>query len=258
MQIQARVNALSLKPAYAFVVYQAGRSQYSSEPSALHTAVHEIKEINGHPTLMPGRLMNESDLAAMCTGMNVQNALPQWLDDHIVAKGPDRMIWYTPPGLRSMFFETSAHVQPAITGNATLAVPGLVWMRWGKSLYVYATKSTGRPERETQLHQAPFFNVWSRGKVCIGSAEVPDMDRFDDPVAWEQMFFGSRFTHPNFTEKDRLIKGDPTVFWASQFKKPSKAFPLSKLAEFPLTVADLLRPDLADALERLPKAKGEF
>ena len=146
------------------------------------------------------------------------------------------------------------------TGSAVCPVPGLVWMAMpGHGLYVYAIKGALRPDQQTQLYQAPFFNVWGRGRVCIGSAFLPTEEKKWSSEAWEQTFFGSRFTHPNFSEKNRLIQGaSPTKFWKGMVGKPAEAFPEQKLVQMPLMVADLLDRMLLDTLAKLPKPKGEF
>lgn len=253
MMIKSAMDTQTVHATHAFVVYQSG-----GEEPAEYATVHPILSIDGRPQIMPGRLLNDSDLETLRVGLGKTDSGARWIDDQVLCTGPDRMIWYTPPGLRSMFFDSSSHVEPACTGQASLAVPGLVWMAWRGVLHVYATKCAGRPAQDTVLYQAPLFNVWSRGKVCVGSATVPRDEQKWQPQAWEQMMFGSRFTHPNFTQKDRLLIGDPASYWAAQLKKPARKFPINKLVPLPLTAGQLASPDLEKILDSIQKATGEF
>lgn len=256
MNIQSKQKISALTPIHAFVVYK-GEGQYEAD-DLLHTAVHNIKKVRGQPVLMPGRLLTDSDLTHLIQGSKSSDAMTRWVDESILASGPDRMVWFTPPCQRSMFFETTKGIKPSIQGQAQLALPGLVWMTWGNALYVYATQCDGRPDQQTQLFQAPLFNVWSRGKVCFGSAKLPNAENRKSPAAWEQMMFGSRFTHPNFTQKDRLMLGDPVSYWAAQLKQASDKFPIDKLVQIPLKVGDLIREDLEVVIDGIGKATGEF
>ena len=154
---------------------------------------------------------------------------------------------------------TKPHNAETFDGRGVVPCPGLIFMASERDMYVYAFKGTDAPSRETKLYQAPFFNVWSRGKVCVGNADVPKEDRSDDPDAWERMFFGSHFTHPNFTQNDRLTVGvNPAHFWKAQLKKPSAKFPEQVLFDLGLTVDDLMQVDLRARLEAVPRATGEF
>lgn len=234
---------------------------YGNQEGTLYATVHPVLEVNGRPSIMPGRLITDDDMGALVKGVSGAAAAvqTQWLDTSVLGKGPDRMIWWTPPGKRPMFFEKSKDVAKTFAGGASCPVPGLIWMLLARDLYVYAVKGAARPERETPLWQAPLFNIWGRGRVCHGNTKLPSDEDATNRRAWEQTVFGSRFTHPNFTEKDRLIKGaEPVSFWKRMVAKPPNVFPENKLVGLPLTVGDLLELNIRDRLAALPKPKGEF
>lgn len=231
-----------------------------AEGSAGIATVHRVAVVDGKPEIQEGRLLTRADLADLVEGLEgAHSAVPQWLDITMLAQGRDRMVWYTPPGVRPMFFKSSEHIAKPVNGNAQLAVPGLVWVVQDKNLYVFATTEKGRPSRNTALYQAPFWNVWSRGQVCVGTADVPHGANAGNPQKWEECFFRSRFTHPNFGGRDRLLKGvDPVNYWRGQLARPSKSFNNKLLVPIGLTVQDLLSPVLKDSLARVPTAEGEF
>lgn len=221
---------------------------------------HEVASREGRPIVRPGSPFTEQDYQSLVRALApAEQPRMQWHDPRLLARGLGRMIWWTAPCKRSLFFKKSAHNSESFDGRGVCPCPGLVFMTVGREMYVYAFKGSEAPTPKTCLYQAPFFNVWSRGQVCIGNADVPKEDRADDPNAWERMFFGSHFTHPNFTQKDRLTVGaNPAHFWKAQVETPDAEFPEKVLYELDLTIEDLLQVDLRGRLERVPRATGEF
>jgi len=220
---------------------------------------HDIEVDGGRPMVRPGTPFNEGDYRSLVKALApAEQPGLQWHDQRVLAKGLGRVVWWTPPQKRAMFFSKSSHDAGTFDGRGVCPCPGLVFTTIDNALYVFAIRGTNAPTRETELCQAPFFNVWSRGQVCVGNAQVPQ-DKRDDLDAWERMFFGSHFTHPNFTEADRLTVGvPPTRFWKQQTIKPGKTFPDRVLFDLGLRVGDLLGVDAATRLRNIPKAKGEF
>lgn len=221
---------------------------------------HSVEEHAARPIIRPGSPFTEKDYTVLVKALApAEQPRMQWHDQRLLARGLGRMMWWSPPKKRSLFFKKSSANASTFDGRGVCPCPGLIFMATEQALYVYAFKGTGAPTPETKLYQAPFFNVWSRGQVCVGNAVVPQQDRRDDPDAWERMFFGSHFTHPNFTQKDRLTVGaNPVQFWARQVKKPNAQFPERVLFELGITVADLLQPDFATRLGAIARAQGEF
>lgn len=221
---------------------------------------HEVEPFAGRPVIRPGSPFTEEDYKVLVQAMApAEQPRMQWHDPRLLAKGLGRMVWWAPPKKRSLFFKKSGHNQATFDGRGICPNPGLVFMATDKDLYIYAFKGASAPTPETRLYQAPFFNVWSRGQVCVGNAARPQNERRDDLDAWERMFFGSHFTHPNFTQKDRLTIGaDPAVFWKGQVDKPASVFPEKVLYDLKLTVSDLMQVDYTKRLEAIPAAKGEF
>lgn len=222
--------------------------------------VHHVRDIDGSPVVGAGRPMTEDDYLAMVQVLAPQQR-PQieWLDHRILAKGMGKMIWWTPPMNRAMFFQKSNMFgATTFTGQGVCPVPGMVWLSDGRDLFVYAFRGATMPVKDTPLCQAPLFNVWARGEVCVGNASRPNDAAKGDPTAWERFLFDSHFTHPNFSEKDRLTKGvKPAEFWKKMVAKPTKTFPETVLVDLKLKVVDLLEPDFRTSLRAI-RATGEF
>ncbi len=220
---------------------------------------HEVVELDLRPSIRPGTPFTEEDYRTLVSAMAPkEQPKMQWHNPRVLAKGLGRVVWWTPPQMRSMFFKTSTHIAGTFDAKGVAPNPGLVWMGTQQALYLWAFKGSDAPTPETRLYQAPFFNVWARGQVCIGNAVMPPEDQRDDLDAWERTFFGSRFTHPNFSQADRLTVGvNPIQFWKDQLAKPSRAFPEHVLFELNLNVQDLLDVNL-ERVRAIGSAQGEF
>lgn len=264
LMVQASATSTIMTLQKAILVYGVPKSNpYDSDPSLAitHATINEVEMKSGVPVLQAGRLMTQTDLKNLVSGLSQSQSLsvPAWIDTTMLALGAGRMIWYTPACQRAMFFKASSLSKETFEAQGQLPTPGLVWMVRQGALFVYAYKGTGRPEKESKLYQAPFFNVWSQGKVCTGNAAMPVGDNTAIPHMWVDAFFGSNFTHPNFKEKDRLLKGVcPIEFWKSMTENPLPVFPEGRLVDLPLKVGDLLAPDLDMKLAKVERARGEF
>lgn len=240
----------------AILLYGQDAQQHS------HATVHGMSLCGDRPQIGVGRPITEADLKLIYKGLSDSRGSESsnWLDGNLLAKGTDRMVWWTPAGTRPMFFKKSDRVKGTFAGKAVCPVPAMVWMAiHGHGLYVFATKEDGRPTQATVLHQAPFFNVWGRGLICSGNAVLPGESTAWRTDAWEAYFFESHFTHPNFEVKDRLVRGiKATRFWKQMVAKPSAVFPVERLVEIPFTAGDLADPLIVDRLNAQPKPEGEF
>lgn len=258
MNVSVNLNGDSYVLGAAVLLYKHSTHSYdSTAPQAIAT-VHTVSDDGGAKVIDAGRPMTEQDYQNML-GVLAPKSRPQmeWLEDCVLARGMGRMIWWTPPMTRAMFFQESSMYGGTFEGRGVCPVPAMVWHATERHLYVYAFDGDARPGRNMRLSQAPLFNVWSDGKVCVGNAALPREDQRSDPKAWERFLFGSHFSHPNFSEKDRLTKGiDPIKFWRGMVKKPSKVFPSSRLVPLKITVGDLMEHDYMSRVSA--RARGEF
>lgn len=202
---------------------------------------HDVSMVDGKPIIQPGRLFTHDDLQTLHSGLakGASKRRAVWVEPTLLAYGAERTIWYSEPCKRAMFFKTAGSASSkAMNCKGMAPVPGLVWMRYRDALYVFAVRGAKRPQYDTKLLQAPFFNVYDSGRVCEGTAIRPGDDAPN--IAWENAFFQSRFTHSNVHEKDGLIKGqDPYEFWAEMLRKPADKFPEKRLVERNITVGSL-------------------
>jgi PRTRC genetic system protein B len=223
---------------------------------------HVIDTSGGAARITPGAPLTVTDYSSLVRALAPQEQPAMlWHDQSVLASGMGRMIWFEPPQKRSLFFKESSLNQATFTARGVCATPGLVFMACldPLALYVFAVKGSETPSQDTQLYQAPFFNVWSRGQICMGNSDYPREEARANPDAWSKTFFGSHFTHPNFTQEDRLLKGvEPIAFWQKHLAGHANVFPEKVLVELPLRVRDLMAVDYKSQLGGVREAAGEF
>ena len=253
MKLELRSSGDHYELSAAVLVYtnSATRHAFASK--------HVVAQHAGRARIEPGTPLTAQDYQALVQALGPRDRPAMlWCDPRVLARGLGRLLWWCPPMQRSLFFRRSAQHPGSFEARGRCGCPGLVFLAADRQLFVYAFKGAATPTRDTRLYQAPFFNVWTSGQVCVGNAALPQMD-VDDPAAWERMFFQSHFTHPNFTEPDRLTVGiAPAQFWQTRLAQPDAPFPEPVLFELGLRVEALTQLDLRARLAALPRATREF
>jgi PRTRC genetic system protein B len=123
-----------------------------------------------------------------------------------------KAIWFTKVSQRELYFVDNLRIPK---GNANM--PPMLWVANRESLYVFALYSNRRPTTNTQLYNAPFFNVYENGNVCLVTIDVnikqtASLEEFI--TSWESYFFNSYFSHlmPNHIP----VKGNCVSLWENQ------------------------------------------
>ncbi len=189
------------------------------------------------PTLGPAQPLTEAfvdSLARSLYGSSKAEVLPE----HILAKG-DRMIaWWTPAQRRQMFYQNSEGKAAALNGR-TFPQPPLIWRVRSGKLAIRALTENKRPEANTKLAFAPFWNLSDDGRVCLGSMRRPDNATVTSIESWERGFYESAFTHSNVGRLTRH-KGGFEALWGELAGK-RKPFPAKMLIALPQTLAQFVR-----------------
>lgn len=103
------------------------------------------------------------------------------------------VVWYTKPMRKMLHFKDDLGLP-----SCELPLPALVWAADKQHLHIFALKGKGKPRLNTPLYHAPFFNLYRKGNVCMGSVDVhisasASLEEFTS--SWENYFFGSYFSH---------------------------------------------------------------
>lgn len=180
----------TVKLEQAILVYKGasgGRSVFLS--------LHDVTELNGAPQLAAGRLLSSEALSSLVEGLWSQRAA--YLPEHVLAVGPGALAWWEPARRRALFFEAQDAAVNAISGRV-FPQPPLVFVAErsgaGARLQVFALERDARPEADTPLWLAPYWNA-SQGTVCLGSMVRPDGLEPGETGVWSAAFFASAFTH---------------------------------------------------------------
>lgn len=117
-------------------------------------------------------------------------------------KGRNVYLWYTPPGKRNRFFSEKLGLD-----NGVYHVPGTLYLAEDDRLSVWCFEGR-KPALDKVLLGVPYFNVYSDGKVCMGSAhpDIPDtaaLSYEDILSAWEKAFWNSIDVHTNGSPSTR-------------------------------------------------------
>jgi len=123
---------------------------------------------------------------------------------HINPSEDGSVVWYTKPQTQKLYFSESLGI-----ASQELPLPSLVWAANKSRLFVYAVATKGKPRLSTPLFNAPFFNLYHNGNVCMGSVDVrisqsAALEEFI--AAWEGYFFGSYFSH--LIDRHNPVKGN--------------------------------------------------
>jgi PRTRC genetic system protein B len=144
-------------------------------------------------------------------------------------------VWYTPPQEVPLFFGSALGI-PSGRGK----VPAMVWKASREELSVYALKGNKKPDSKTKLYHAPYFNVYTSGKVCMGNVRITitETARLEDFMAlWENYFWNSYFSH--LMNDHNPVTVNIVQLWKAQVKK-NEPFPVQVLRSTNQTLQNLL------------------
>lgn len=184
------------------------------------------KPLNAHP-LTEQEAAQFVEVFKSSAQSNLDYMVPEGiLPENVLYLDPNRkdglVIWYTKAQMKRLFFVDSLSLK-----NELAEIPALLWCVRDQKLYLYALKDNYRPDAVTQLYEAPFFNMYTDGRVCLGtvSTDVSAAGSLEEFIAkWQFYFFDSYFSHPisnsyNLIELWQGLLGTGKVFPKRQLKK---------------------------------------
>jgi len=213
--------------------------------SSFATAHHVALDGKGVPVLLEGHPLTIETLNALtdalAKGAESRRSFGGYLPENVLAVGSGSIVWWLPGTDRSISFACSDELIGTASGKTPH--PSLVFgVNNSGEWFVSALKGNVRPTPETKLWQAPYFNVWSSGKICQGTTSVPAGATTDQIEGWNKAFFGSNFSHPNVHEASKLVKykGGPYQFWRDMLDGSYRRFPLRVLVATEYTLDDFI------------------
>lgn len=138
------------------------------------------------------------------------------------------LIWYLPPVKRKLHFTKELKIDAG-----EIWLPGLIFAVTQDSLYVVAYKGNTKPQIDTPLFKAPFYNIYQYAEVCMGdikeSKKKPVLQ--DEIQRWENRFFNSYFSH--FLDSKVIKSGINLQLVYQQQLKHGSVFPEEHLVPSP-------------------------
>ena len=153
---------------------------------------------------------------------------------HINPSEKGTVLWYTKAQQRQLYFVDSLGIS-----NGKAQVPPMLWFANKNSLSVFALASDRRPTEKTPLHYVPFFNIYEKGNVCMGtvSIDIKNSASVEEFIqAWEHYFFNSYFSH---SLCENLTKKNIVNLWKDLINT-DKPFPKEVLKKNNKTLKNLL------------------
>lgn len=178
-------------PHLALLVYGQGR----------FILKHPVHEQGGEFVLGSGVLLTPQDLDALASLVAGRGL--HLTESTTLAVGIQSVAWWVPPSPRPLLFEAKYEQTKSIArlSGVPVPLPGLVMLATPSKLFVYAVKGNSRPQPDTALYHAPFWNMFSGGDMCRGTVKYPQACTPQTQGEWETCFFQSVFTGPSRTDK---------------------------------------------------------
>jgi len=252
MEVINRVEAEAFVLSSAILLHtkESGRgvvNSYERAGKRAFATLHAVREdAKGGKVIGEGTLVSHQALSELVEQLAPERGL-SFLPPEVLAVCATGLVWWRRPAPATVWFNT----QDALgTKNGKTPHPGLVFAATATGWWVWAVKGSERPMPQTQLYQAPYYNVSSDGSICTGNADVPDGLGVTAIPGYEAAFWGSRFTHPNVADRRRLCAwpGGAEKLWLSLLAGRRRSFPEQALVEVKL--------DLAGAISRVAGRGG--
>ncbi|MBA3664011.1 MAG: PRTRC system protein B [Bacteroidetes bacterium] len=146
--------------------------------------------------------------------------------------------WYLPPSKRVLHFKKELKL-----ATGTILLPGLIFCVSNKTLTVVSVKGKNKPTLKTKVFKAPFHNIHSYGKVCMGNTGENKSKNIlqEEMLRWERRFFNSYFSH--FLDEKVVTKGTNLQILFKNLMKSQKPFPENVLVPSSFKTVEKLLKD---------------
>lgn len=206
----------------AVLVYGDGTTAFAT----LHPVVSKGNDQT--PYLGPGQALTSAFLKTLAAELGAR-VTPEILPTNVLARTLDMITWWTRARREVMFFGGTEEKARELNG-AIYPHPALVFKVADRELFVRALEKDERPTEATPLKIAPYWNVDSGGRVCLGSTRVPDEVTVASMPGFECGFFRSQFAHANGAVRLTTYTQGFIGLWKS-LENSESAFPVEFLAD---------------------------
>ena len=190
------------------------------------------------PTLGPAETLTHSFIEELVRSVGGSSGV-EILPGNVLARTPQLLAWWVPEQIRQMFFDHAQGVLAEVSGKRC-PQPALVMRVDPQGLAIRALSRSDRPQANTPLKFAPYWNTYQSGEVCLGSMRAPKDASVASIEVWERSFYESAFTHPS--DRVRLTKHPDASegLWRELAGKRGR-FPVKYLVDAKQTLAQFLK-----------------
>ena len=167
------------------------------DPQTAICTVNPVKMIDGKPIIGAGRPLSRSGLSTLVHKLSGVKQRREISDTRVLYADPSRMAWWSPAKRCPIYFKTVSKGFNRWLNAKVVSHPALMFVADPEKLCVYALKENVRPDSETPLYRAPYFNIYEAGNMCSGNIRMPSTISVLDIVIWEDAFYRTEFTHSN-------------------------------------------------------------
>src|SRR5216684_2616702 len=214
----------------AVLLYQEGSRSFAT--------LHEVKsQPDKAAYLCAGQSVTTGFLETLAKGLGASMGA-EVLPERVLARTPELLAWWSRAQPRLMFFGDGNAEAKKLNGKM-YSHPPLVFMIYGRELFVRALAENCRPAADTPLRNAPYWNTDAHGRVCLGSMRVPEEVSVNSLSGWEEAYFASEFTHPSGAVRLTTHPGGFLGLWSSLAGRKRK-FPVRFLADSKQTLLEFV------------------
>lgn len=228
--------AIASKAILLYETKEGGRHETS------YATIHDVANVGtkARPDfqILPGAPVSSDSLLRTLGTLAERYVLnAEFLPENVLSFSPMHLMWWSPAANRRVFFRNQE------LGNRSEVVPHppLLNMVIGGAWYVFALKEDKRPTLDTPLFHAPYFNIYDDGRICVGTAQIPDQLTTSMIAQWEAAFFDSAFTHMNGQVKKATHPRGEYALWKELLDGVYTTFPLEYLAPMQASIASALK-----------------
>jgi len=154
---------------------------------------HELTECHGRTHLSPGIPVTRSTIETLMRLNAIQTLT--FIPPHVIAIGVGAIAWVQEPCEQTLLFQRVSDPAVAELDGQRFPQPRLLFIAKGQQLFVYALRGTTRPEADTPLCAAPYYNIFGNHQVCTGNMVRPAEVTPAQTTEHSEGFFRSNFTH---------------------------------------------------------------
>lgn len=194
------------------VTLSKGILLYTNDQGESLATIHEVE--NGN--LLAGSPLDRNGLDNVVLSLTGSAASSrQLLPERALYVDATTLMWWCPSAIRPIYFKSGKPELDALSGKPVLH-PALLFLAQAQKLSVWALAENQRPEGDTPLCIAPYFNIYSSASMCIGNVRLPETlaATTANLAAWEDAFFETNFTHSNYGKPIAAIEGGHNALWA--------------------------------------------